>query len=52
MHEEPRVGRLVTITGPRDNFRLRDDSEQTILITGGIGSTPIWCFPTGIKRSK
>ena len=44
MHEELRVGQLVTITGPRNNFRLREDSEHTVLIAGGIGITPIWCM--------
>src|SRR5271166_4557221 len=44
MHDELRVGQLVTITGPRNNFRLREDSEHTVLIAGGIGITPIWCM--------
>jgi ferredoxin-NADP reductase len=44
MHDELRVGQLVTITGPRNNFALREDVEQTILIAGGIGITPIWCM--------
>jgi tetrachlorobenzoquinone reductase len=44
MHEELRVGQLVAITGPRNNFRLREDSEHTVLIAGGIGITPIWCM--------
>jgi len=44
MHDELRVGQLVTVTGPRNNFRLREDSEHTVLIAGGIGITPIWCM--------
>jgi ferredoxin-NADP reductase len=44
MHDELRVGQLVTITGPRNNFRLREDTAHTVLIAGGIGITPIWCM--------
>src|SRR6476620_5301097 len=44
IHDELRVGQLVTITGPRNNFRLREDTAHTVLIAGGIGITPIWCM--------
>jgi ferredoxin-NADP reductase len=44
MHDELRVGQLVTITGPRNNFRLREGTAHTVLIAGGIGITPIWCM--------
>jgi tetrachlorobenzoquinone reductase len=44
MHEELRVGQLVTITGPRNNFRLDEAAEHSVLIAGGIGITPIWCM--------
>ena len=44
MHDELRVGQLVTITGPRNNSRLREDTAHTVLIAGGIGITPIWCM--------
>jgi len=44
MHEELRVGQLVTVTGPRNNFRLDESAEHTVLIAGGIGITPIFCM--------
>jgi ferredoxin-NADP reductase len=44
MHDELRVGQIVTITGPRNNFRLRENTAHTVLIAGGIGITPIWCM--------
>lgn len=44
MHDELRVGQIVTIKGPRNNFRLDEDAKHTVLIAGGIGITPIWCM--------
>ena len=44
LHDELRVGALLKIGGPRNNFRLRDDAAHTVLIAGGIGITPIWCM--------
>jgi ferredoxin-NADP reductase len=44
MHDELRVGQLVTLTGPRNNFRLDESAEHTVLIAGGIGITPIFCM--------
>jgi tetrachlorobenzoquinone reductase len=50
MHSELRVGQLVTITGPRNNFRLDERAGHTILIAGGIGITPIWCMIERLKQ--
>ena len=44
VHDELRVGTTLKIGGPRNNFRLRDDAANTVLIAGGIGITPIWCM--------
>jgi len=50
MHSELRVGQLVTITGPRNNFRLDERAGHTVLIAGGIGITPIWCMIERLKQ--
>jgi tetrachlorobenzoquinone reductase len=50
MHSELRVGQLVTITGPRNNFRLNEHAGHTVLIAGGIGITPIWCMIERLKQ--
>ncbi|MCD6043921.1 MAG: Flavodoxin reductase (ferredoxin-NADPH reductase) family 1, partial [Burkholderiales bacterium] len=41
VHENFRVGELVTVNGPRNNFPLDEAAEKSILIAGGIGITPI-----------
>ncbi len=40
VHTELRVGDLITVDGPRNNFGL-EDAERYLLIAGGIGITPI-----------
>lgn len=44
MHEELRVGDLVQVAGPRNNFPLSDDSAHCVMLAGGIGITPIFCM--------
>jgi ferredoxin-NADP reductase len=44
IHDDLRVGDTVTISAPRNNFRLREEAAHTELIAGGIGITPIWCM--------
>jgi ferredoxin-NADP reductase len=44
IHDELHVGTTIKIGGPRNNFRLREDMAQTVLLAGGIGITPIWCM--------
>ena len=42
MHSQLRVGTLVTILPPRNNFPLDETAEHTVLMAGGIGITPIY----------
>jgi ferredoxin-NADP reductase len=42
--DELRVGQVLRISAPRNNFPLREDAGHSILIAGGIGITPIWCM--------
>ena len=44
VHDELRVGKLLTISAPRNNFLLVENADQVIFIAGGIGITPIWCM--------
>jgi len=44
IHDELRVGKTVKISAPRNNFPLKEDAAQIILLAGGIGITPIWCM--------
>ncbi|UUZ64583.1 PDR/VanB family oxidoreductase [Polaromonas sp. P1-6] len=41
-HDELRVGQVLTVSEPRNNFPLREDAQYSVLIAGGIGITPIW----------
>ncbi len=44
IHDELRVGRMLKISAPRNNFPLKEDAANVILFAGGIGITPIWCM--------
>jgi tetrachlorobenzoquinone reductase len=41
VHENFRVGDVLTINGPRNNFPVEEAAENSIFIAGGIGITPI-----------
>lgn len=41
MHGSLRVGTVLKIDPPRNNFPLTEDAAKTVLIAGGIGITPI-----------
>src|SRR6476619_6083192 len=41
IHESVRVGDMVTISHPRNNFALHEDASHSVLIAGGIGITPL-----------
>lgn len=40
-HESARVGQLYQVSYPRNNFQLVSDTQETVLIAGGIGITPL-----------
>lgn len=44
VHEQMRVGTLLQIEPPRNNFPLAPDAPHSTLIAGGIGITPIYCM--------
>ncbi len=41
VHEHWRVGDLIEIAAPRNNFALNEAALRTVLIAGGIGITPM-----------
>jgi len=41
IHDAVRVGDIITVSGPRNNFALHEQAEHSILIAGGIGITPL-----------
>ncbi len=50
IHDQLRVGQVLKIGGPRNNFPLKEDAAHTVLIAGGIGITPIWCMAQRLQK--
>lgn len=44
VHEQLRVGQVITLGGPRNHFRLDEDARHSVLLAGGIGITPIYAM--------
>jgi ferredoxin-NADP reductase len=44
MHDKLKLGTVLKISPPRNNFPLDEAAEYSVLIAGGIGITPIWCM--------
>ena len=40
MHDQLRVGQIIEISKPRNNFRLAEETSMSVFISGGIGVTP------------
>lgn len=41
VHEKLRIGEVIDISEPRNNFALDESAERSVLVAGGIGITPI-----------
>lgn len=52
MHEQLRVGTVLKIGGPRNNFPLHEEGEHSVFFAGGIGITPIYAMVTHLSRTK
>ena len=50
LHETVRIGDVLAISEPRNNFPLRRDSTRTILVAGGIGITPLLAMAQALQR--
>jgi vanillate O-demethylase ferredoxin subunit len=50
LHDRARVGELVEVSWPRNNFPLVETAERHWLIAGGIGITPIMAMVAELKR--
>ena len=48
-HEELRVGMLISISQPRNNFPMHEAAGHTVLLAGGIGITPILCMARRLR---
>ena len=52
MHERVRVGEILTISPPRNNFPLAATPGPAVLFAGGIGITPIWCMVQHLEEKR
>ncbi|MFM0402539.1 PDR/VanB family oxidoreductase [Paraburkholderia aspalathi] len=50
MHMTPRVGDRFTISAPLNNFPLNEQAENSVLICGGIGITPVVSMIRRLER--
>jgi len=44
VHEKIRVGDVLEVSVPRNNFPLQEDAQHSVLVAGGIGITPMLCM--------
>jgi tetrachlorobenzoquinone reductase len=44
VHEQLRVGTMLSISVPRNNFPVDENAAHSVLVAGGIGITPISCM--------
>jgi ferredoxin-NADP reductase len=50
VHDRLRVGEIIGVDGPKNNFALEDDAPAYVLIAGGIGVTPIRAMARELAR--
>jgi vanillate O-demethylase ferredoxin subunit len=44
VHEQLRVGSIIQISPPRNNFPVDESAKHSVFIAGGIGITPMFCM--------
>src|SRR5262252_7017143 len=50
LHENVRVGDLVEVSLPRNNFQIDETAERHLLIAGGIGIAPVMSMISELLR--
>jgi vanillate O-demethylase ferredoxin subunit len=50
MHQVPRVGDLLSISPPKNDFPLVENAAYSILIAGGIGITPLAAMASRLQQ--
>ena len=50
LHETLRIGMRLTISAPRNNFKLHEDAGHSVLVAGGIGITPLLCMGRRLQQ--
>jgi vanillate O-demethylase ferredoxin subunit len=52
IHDKLQVGQTVRISAPRNNFELDESALNTVLISGGIGITPLMSMIERLEQLK
>ena len=52
MHDEIKVGDVLKVTGPQNNFPIEANAKKHLLIAGGIGITPLLAMGHRIGRAS
>ena len=52
IHDDLRVGDVIAISEPRNNFPLRRDALRTLFLAGGIGATPLLSMAAALQASN
>jgi len=52
LHDDVQEGDVIAISAPHNNFPLRRDAVKTILISGGIGITPLLSMAQALKAQE
>jgi vanillate O-demethylase ferredoxin subunit len=52
MHDDLKVGGIILVSHPRNNFHLNDAAGPVILMAGGIGVTPLICMAYTLSAEK
>lgn len=50
MHDQLRVGQVLSISEPRNTFSLVEAGSESVLIAGGIGVTPLWSMAQRLSQ--
>lgn len=49
IHDQLRVGTMLPVEPPRNNFPLDEAAPHTVLVAGGIGITPLYCMARRLR---
>jgi ferredoxin-NADP reductase/ferredoxin len=52
LHEHVKVGDTLEVAAPRGNFVLREGTRAVVLISGGVGATPVLAMLHALARER
>lgn len=52
IHQNLKPGEIVSVNGPRNNFKVDEEADKSVFIAGGIGITPMLSMTDRLKCLK